>query len=161
MKEKLKRAMMDAISNVFETMFFLPMEFSQLTGIENFLRVEEKGVLTCILDFNGPFSGKVVLFIPAVLAIPLTADFMGVESDTLSKDHVTGTVKEIVNMIAGSMFINYDDKSVFDLAIPKMATFEKACKEDPASKESLFLGVKTPDSKFALKIELTHILSDN
>ncbi len=153
--KKLKRAMRDSISDVFETMFFLPMEFSEALGIEEFWRFEEKGVLTCTLTFNGPFSGKFILFMPAVLAISLSADFMGIESSSLSKDQITGTIKEVVNMIAGGMFVNYDDKHVFDLTIPKMSTFEKTYKDDPALKESLFFGVKTPNSKFALKIEIT------
>lgn len=153
MKKRLMTAMMGSISEIFETMFFLPLEFPEDIRAEERLGSSEKGVLTCMIRFKGHLTGNLFLIIPASLSIQLTADFLGEEIDTLSKDQIIGTIKEIINMIAGNAFLKYDDNMVFDLGIPEMIGSQGTINE-PDSDEPIFIDVKTPDEQFVIKIAL-------
>lgn len=104
------------------------------------------------LRFSGPFAGYFLFFIPRALSLSLAADFLGKDEGGISQDHVTGTVKEIINMIAGSTFSNYDDSEVFRLDLPELVGLDEALGDDPDSEEMLFIAIETPDDKLALKM---------
>ena len=154
MKKRLMTAMMGSISEIFETMFFLPLEFPEDIKAKERFGSSEKGLLTCMIGFKGPLTGNLFLIIPASLSIQLTADFLGKEIDNLSKDQIIGTIKEIINMIAGNTFLKYDDNMVFDLGIPEMIGSQSALTNEPDSDEPVFVDVKTPDEQFVIKIVL-------
>jgi len=111
-KEVLMTVMKDSISEVLETMFFLPLEYSDAPDPEGLWGLEKDRIVASRLNFSGPFSGYFVFLIPRDLALSITAGFVGRHEEHVSQDQIAGNVKEIINMIAGSTFGNYDDMLV-------------------------------------------------
>ena len=144
-RKALMRAMKNAISKVLETMFFLPVDFSDTVNAEEIQMSVTK------LDFSGPFSGSFVLFIPEEFAVSLTANFLGKDKEKVSEDNVIETSKEVINMIAGSTFANLDDQAVFDLNIPENILFEQAV-HFPGAEDDIFVQIITLDNYFVLKM---------
>lgn len=152
--ERLITAVKASISEVLETMFFLPVEFPVEVGYEKLWGAQKKESLVAKLIFNGYFVGELIFFIPRDLAVSLTDSFLGEDESAVSEDHVNETVKEIINMIAGSAFGNYDDKVMFDLGIPEIVNFDEATKQRPDSEEAIFIPIHTLDNRLALKVVL-------
>ena len=144
-RKALIRAMKNSISEVLETMFFLPVDFSDTVNAEEIQMSVTK------LDFSGPFSGSFVLFIPEEFAVSLTANFLGKDKEKVSEDNVIETSKEVINMIAGSTFANLDDQAVFDLNIPENILFEQA-EHFPGAEDDIFVQIITLDNYFVLKM---------
>lgn len=144
-RKALIRAMKNSISEVIETMFFLPVDFSDTVNAEEIQMSVTK------LDFSGPFSGSFVLFIPEEFAVSLTANFLGKDKEKVSEDNVIETSKEVINMIAGSTFANLDDQAVFDLNIPENILFDRAV-HFPGAKDDIFVQIITLDNYFVLKM---------
>ena len=150
-KEALITAMKSSISEVLETMFFLPLDFPG-TDMWDSSDPEEE-TLICRLNFTGPFEGYFVIFIPKEQALSFTADFLGKDSEGISRDQVNDTVKETLNMIAGSTFRNYDDQAVFDLGFPEIIELDDISGDD--SGEEVFITINTLDNYLALKMVQT------
>ena len=144
-RKALIRAMKNSISEVLETMFFLPVDFSDTVNAEEIQMSVTK------LDFSGPFSGSFVLFIPEEFAVSLTANFLGKDKEKVSEDNVIETSKEVINMIAGSTFANLDDQAVFDLDIPENIIFEQAV-HCPGTEDDIFVQIITLENYFVLKM---------
>lgn len=152
-KETLISAIKESISEVLETMFFLPLEFSENARFEEWWS-EGSGdsLLVTRLSFTGPFAGLFFFFMPKNLGLSLAASFMGKEEVDVSQEHVADTVKEIVNMIAGNSFGIWNDQAVFDLGIPETVSFEEAEKGHTKAAEKLFIGITTLDDSLALEL---------
>ncbi|MBF0100264.1 MAG: chemotaxis protein CheX [Desulfobacterales bacterium] len=116
----LKKAMRASISEVLETMFFLTLQFEDQCKLEECGLLDIERIYACKLDFKGKFSGYFTVFIPEEVLIIMAENFMGEERDNLTSDHIEGTIKEVINMVAGSTFSNYNSEIVFNLGIPKM-----------------------------------------
>ena len=144
-RKALIRAMKNSISEVLETMFFLPVDFSDTVNAEEIQMSVTK------LDFSGPFSGSFVLFIPEEFAVSLTANFLGKDKEKVSEDNVIETSKEVINMIAGSTFANLDDQAVFDLNIPENILFDQAV-HFPGTEDDIFVQIITLENYFVLKM---------
>ena len=76
-KESLITAMKNSISNVLETMFFLPLVFSDDVHKKDCWSGKTDQIMAARLDFDGPFSGYCVFYIPKKFAVSMTANFMG------------------------------------------------------------------------------------
>ncbi|MDY6842553.1 MAG: chemotaxis protein CheX [Thermodesulfobacteriota bacterium] len=150
-KKALITAMKNSISDVLEKMFFLPLDFFEAVGQEELWNRDERDLVTSTLNFHGPFSGHFTFFIPKKLAFFLAANFLGSDEESVSQDQATETMKEIVNMIAGNTFSNYDDKAIFNLEIPKLVDFSQIGNKDLNSEE-VFIAVKTLESNLAMKM---------
>jgi CheY-specific phosphatase CheX len=150
-KKALIRAMKNSISEVLETMFFLPVEFSDTVNTNEFWNPEGIQMSATKLDFSGPFSGSFVLFIPEEFAVSLTADFLGKDKEKVSQNNVIETSKEIINMVAGSTFANLDDQSVFDLNIPESILFDQAV-HFFETEDDIFVQIITLDNYLVLKM---------
>ncbi len=150
-RKALMRAMKNSISEVIETMFFLPVDFSDTVNVKELWHPEEIQMSATKLDFSGPFSGSFVLFIPEEFAVSLTANFLGKDKEKVSEDNVIETSKEVINMIAGSTFANFDDQSVFDLNIPENILFEQAV-HFSGTEDDIFVQIITLDNYFVLKM---------
>ena len=119
----LEMAMKNSISDVLETMFFLPMDFSDTVDAHELWSAGEDQILAVKLNFDGPLIGDCIFYIPEKLAKSITADFMGKEEEGVYDDQVKGTVKEIINMIVGNTFCRYDPEAAFNLGIPELVSF--------------------------------------
>jgi len=151
-KETLITAMKNSISEVLETMFFLPLDFFD-TDLWDLSALEKEDTLISRLSFTGPFEGHFIFFISKEPASSLTADFLGEDVESISPDHVTDTVKEIINMLAGSTFAGYDDQAVFDLGIPELIDLDDI--RGDGSGEEVLIKINTLDNHLALKMVKT------
>lgn len=154
-KQALITAMKTSISEVLETMFFLPLEYASNTDPERCWSLEEDEILASKLNFSGPFSGHFVFLIPASLALSLSASFLGCDEELVTRDHVIETVKEIINMIAGSTFGNYDNSRVFNLDIPKIVSLGEFEKHGSDAGEVIFIAINTLENHLALRMVMT------
>jgi len=152
-KEALIAAMKNSISEVLEKMFFLPLDFVDTISkgaLWEDLKASE--IITSRLNFSGPISGYFLLYIPAGLAHSLAASFMGIDEESISHDHVTDTVKEIINMIAGNTFGIFDDQTVFDLGIPELINVDDLKDGDSKSEEDIFIAINTLENRLGLRM---------
>ncbi len=87
-KTALTKAMKTSISEVLETMFFLPIEFQNPQESEAFLQNGDNLALAAKLDFEGPFKGQFILLTPPKLGRSLAASFVGKEENETSEEEV-------------------------------------------------------------------------
>lgn len=118
-RENLIKALKEAISEVLEKMFFLPLECEAGASSSQSSGVALLNSLVTKITFNGSFSGYIVFYLPKELSYSLTADFLGTEPADITAEQAWGTAREITNMIAGNTFSHFNSKQVFDIGIPE------------------------------------------
>ncbi|MBF0377589.1 MAG: chemotaxis protein CheX [Desulfamplus sp.] len=110
-----------SISEVMETMFYIPVEpREEETTVSEFSLSEAKDVQVATITFHGAFSGLISLIIPDNVLIMMTENFMGEDRDNLTYDHLEGTIKEALNMVAGNTFSKIDSETSFGLGVPQI-----------------------------------------
>ena len=148
-KEALRTAMKDSISDVLEKIFFLPLEFSDMVTSKE-LGADE--MLVSKLGFAGPFSGCFFFFVPKRYAMAFAANFLGEKDENISQDQASETVKEALNMLAGTTFFHYDDQAVFSLDIPVLVQ-PAELRDDPSNSEhNIFIGIETLETRLGLQL---------
>ncbi len=108
----------NSIFEVMETMFFLTLEELKEDGMDAPLDLDS--FKTSAITFSGDFSGTIFLQVPQSLLETMTENFLGQDVDTLSMDHVDGTLKEALNMVAGSALTRVDNAVYMGLGIPEI-----------------------------------------
>lgn len=153
--EALMTAVKRSISEVLETMFFLPLDFSR-AGRNEFLKtLAADDILAARLEFEGPFDGFCMLYIPASLARSISLDFMGKSDGSVTTEQVEATVKELVNMITGNTFAGYDQGAVFDLGIPELVDGGLSAENRSEAANAMLIGINTLENKLAFEIVAT------
>lgn len=114
--QALTTAMTVSISDVLETMFFLPLDVVSDVDTPDAEKTER---ISVSVAFNGPAVGAFFLQVPLVLAREVSADFMGVDPEGVTRNTMNETVKEMINMLAGNCLSAYDADLVFDLEVPE------------------------------------------
>ncbi len=146
-KPKMTHAMMASISEVLEQMFFLPIDVVDDHNGDNAKTIDAHPSIVASIAFDGPAAGNFVLHIPSTLAASITADFLGTDSSELTDDQITGTVKEMLNMLAGNSLSTYDAQASFNLKIPELITPSVSTQEKESNIE---IGIETMDSRMTL-----------
>ena len=146
-KPKMIQAMKASISEVLEQMFFLPIDVVDDHNEGSTKIIDARPSFAASIGFDGPSSGVFVLHIPSALAASITADFLGAVADELSEEQITGTVKEMLNMLAGNSLSAYDAQASFNLKIPELLASPVATEK----KEGIIdIGIETMDSRMTL-----------
>jgi len=117
--------MKTSISEVFETMFFLPVEFNENLSGEQIEAIKKEISIGCKLNAIGSFSACFQLFIPNSLLLNMTENFMGETPENCTKEYLDGTLKEALNMIIGNALKKIDTKTPPQLDIPKIITISE------------------------------------
>jgi len=137
-KEKLLQAAKTSISEVLETMFFLPIDHTEIVdqialngSVNDEMELVEVG-------FSGMFSGTFLLVIPDDLAMFLTASFLGSIEKKVLPVHISETKKELANMIAGNTFTHFNDQVEFDLGIPEIVYASDALNRSGHGEEIIY-----------------------
>ena len=146
--KNLMTVMMTSISEVMETMFFLPVEFGEESKAINDRMKEYKPDMACQLKFSGDVSGKITLLIPESLLGEMAENFMGTPKEELTSEHISGTLTEVLNMVCGNALGKVESKVPFELDIPAMID------ETKISDSLLFNIIQTPGAVMALNISL-------
>lgn len=98
----------NAIQNVFSTMFQLPVEVGDPS-----IKTDRKAThdVSGIIGVSGEMIGTIVLSMPIDTAESIVALFTGMEVDTESPDFADA-VGELINMISGNAKAEFQRKSV-------------------------------------------------
>jgi CheY-specific phosphatase CheX len=147
MKTQLMKAMKTSISEVMETMFFLPVEPGETAAYPR-AGQDQQEIMACRLTFSGDISGHVILAAPESLIQELAQNFMGEPEDQLTREHLSGTLKEMLNMICGNALRRIDVKTPFELGIPEIMDRSKI----PC--DSQWLMIETDTAGMALHLEM-------
>lgn len=147
----MKLAMKDSIFNVIEQMFFLPIDVRETNKSAND-ELPDTSLITAGVGFNGPFDGMFMLSIPEDLAASMAVDFLGISPEMISSEQITGTVKEMINMLAGSALSTYESEVAFNLQIPEIIAAPKPATSDSEPEESILLLIETPDNRMAFRL---------
>lgn len=148
MMKILTMAMTTSISEVMETMFYLPVEFPEESTFIQSGMGKHKPNMACRLGFSGDFSGYFILVIPKNLLVDMTENFMGESRENLKEEHLSGTLTETLNMICGNTLSRVDSNVPFELDIPKVI-------DEPDIPESrLFTIVETTPSMMAIHVSV-------
>jgi len=150
--ELLTTAMKNSISDVLETMFFLSLDYSDNVAIHELWSTGKGQILASKLNFEGPFSGNTVFYIPKKIALSITADFLGKDENDVFDDQINGTVKELINMLTGNTFSIYDPDAVFDLEVPEMVKFDDSLKDLSDSEKTISIVIETMENHLAFQM---------
>lgn len=146
MKKRLMTAMKTSISEVMETMFFLPIEFGR-ESIPAQCGMDTKN-MACELRFTGNTSGRVILMAPESLVAEMAENFMGEPLENLTPEHLSGTLTEMLNMVCGNALSKTAVKTPFELGLPKMIDGSAMATTE------VFTIVETLKSKMAILLKL-------
>ncbi len=148
MKKILMTAMMTSISEVMETMFFLPVEFGEASATDQSGLDQDKSTLASRLTFTGDVSGNLSIMAPGDLIGEMAENFMGEPREELTDEHFSGTLTEMLNMVCGNALSKTESKMPFELGIPEMI-------DDAAfSEQEIFTPVETTQSKMAIGLKI-------
>lgn len=146
MNKKLMTAMTASISEVMETMFFIPVETeeNQNTGKPGLSGKTH----SCRLTFKGDMNGAFVICVPENLLGEMTCNFLGEDPANLSEELLNGTLKEMLNMVCGNALKRFESSLPYELGIPKVI-------ETPdLSLFSDLITVQAEDKDMAILLEL-------
>jgi CheY-specific phosphatase CheX len=141
-------AMKTSISEVMETMFFLPVEFVEEPALKQIKALKGRQNKACRLDFSGDFSGSAYLLVPNPLLLEMAENFMGESGESMKEEILDGTLTEAVNMMAGNALRRIKTKIPFELSIPKLVPGSQF----PETKGTLI--IKTTGPEMAVHITL-------
>jgi len=148
MQKILMTAMKTSISEVMETMFFLPVEFgNELKLIEGGLD-QDKPILASRLKFSGDVCGSLSIIVPEDLIADMAENFMGEARKHLTKEHLSGTLTEMLNMVLGNALSKTGAKVPFELGIPQIIDGSEILEKE------VFTIIETTESKMAILLKL-------
>ena len=150
-KLAMTEAMKASISKVLEQMFFLPSDFIAPEKVCDETELDDTLILAK-LGFSGSPSGTFLLRIPLALAQIVSADFLGAAPQSLSGDQVTGTVLEMVNMLAGSTLSIYDHRALFNLQIPELITINNVRALTEGIPDQILIGIRAPEGRMSFQL---------
>jgi CheY-specific phosphatase CheX len=117
MAEAIREAACTAVSSVFETMFFISLDFEAIDPVPP--PQGEEGMLRGRIGVDGKVAGILTLDLPRPLLSMLTANFLGLEESEVSPAQIEDMAGELTNMVAGNLFANLDKKNVYKLTPPE------------------------------------------
>lgn len=150
MKKVLMTAMTNSISEVMETMFFMPVEIGPET-ILNDSGIDLNNALACRLNFTGDISGNIDVISPEPLVAELASNFLGESKDELIWEQQFGTLSEMLNMMCGNALKNVKCRLPYKLGIP-----EKLTSTDLNSTAKCTL-IEIMDSKMAILLSIREV----
>ena len=144
--KNLMTLMKTSISEVLETMFYLPVEFRDNLSPAKIEPIKKEIKIGCRLKVTGSFLATFKLFIPEQLLLNMTQNFMGEEPENCTEEYLNGTLKETLNMIAGNALKSMKTQIPPDLDIPEIIDVSDM------SSDSLII-IETIDGTMILQVE--------
>lgn len=153
MKEALKTAMMTSISEVLETMFFMTIETTEGAQWADMMDdVSGEKHYASKIEFSGPLNGFFIFSVPERILSAMAEMFMGMDAADVTETHLSGTISEAINMVAGNTFSKFDDQAVFHLEIPELVDTRTLSKDGGhPEKENVFIRIETPSGYLGLQ----------
>ncbi|MFH2091950.1 MAG: chemotaxis protein CheX [Pseudomonadota bacterium] len=147
MKKILMTAILTSISEVMETMFFLPVEFDRESLLAG-CGMDQKNHMACQLTFTGDASGRLILIAPRPLVSEMAQNFMGEPKEHLTQAHLSGTLTEMLNMVCGNALSKTRSTIPYELGIPEMIDAQQIPDKD------IYTIVETTESKMAVLLKM-------
>jgi CheY-specific phosphatase CheX len=124
-----RQALRDSVDEVLEKMFFAET-LGEASG------PDEAGdlpadTITVELTFQGEPSGSMCLRLTDDSAREIAADFLGLERAEISSDQISEVVRELANMICGSVLSRVESAATFHLGVPRIVACGQQCAESP------------------------------
>ncbi len=113
MSDSLRDVLQQSVEVVLEKMFFIRSLSTRAPESEP----PEQQLAACVA-FEGQPSGLLALRVTEAAARFISADFLGLDVDELSKQQVQEVVGELANMICGSVLSRVESAVTFRLARP-------------------------------------------
>jgi len=108
--EKIEEMMRISIFEVFEKMFFIFLEPSDISD-------NEYNIETAI-RFDGAIAGEVKILFPSGVIKVMVQNMLGLKEDEFGAQDVEDCSKEAVNMVTGNFLGKLDSSKVLKLSIP-------------------------------------------
>jgi len=137
---------MTSISEVMETMFFLPIEPAADATLAR-CGLDKQKTMACQLSFSGDISGRMILLADESLVAEMARNFMGESSEYLTDEYLMGTLTEMLNMVCGNALSKIQADIPFELGIPAKID----ASEIPEKEE--FSIIETTQSKMAFLLK--------
>ena len=144
MKKTLTTMILTSISEVLETMFFIPVEPEE----EELSKLPDIGsdLLAASLKFKGDRSGDLVIIAPRIVVEEMAENLMGLNSENVEEEYLTGTLTELLNMVCGNALSRADASNPYELAIPEIILMPEVLKRNTFHK------INTPQSALAISV---------
>lgn len=122
MDKQMMTNLKQAISNVLDTMFFLPVQIIEESSFWDNWSQQKLPLWHVAVGFSGPVKGSFFLLVPAGLAQEITANFLGLDEAEVAPSQESDTIKEALNMIGGYVLSQVDQADEFQIGIPKVVS---------------------------------------
>ncbi len=129
MKKSLMKNLKTSISEVMETMFFISVNIKETSSIEDSGILKIDDIKICLLNFKGTISGIFLLYVPESFLKIMVINFLGIDEEKIENEHITGVIKESINIIAGNMFSKLDKSNEIQIDIPELLNNETLPKQ--------------------------------
>jgi len=116
----LSPALAESVGDVLEKMFFI----GALDSSEPSQETAGESEVTAEVSFLGDPSGALTLSVTHSVARSIAADFLGEDEGELSELQIEEVIRELANMICGSVLSRVGSNTTFHLAEPIIVTPE-------------------------------------
>jgi len=120
MSVEMMEAMHQAISDVMNKMFFLPVQINKKGLALREWFSNKLPLVGAAITLTGPLTGFSYLLVPEGVAREMTANFLGIAEKEVDVKQERDTVKEALNMIIGHMLSQFDRKGDLRIGIPQL-----------------------------------------
>ncbi|MFW6148018.1 MAG: chemotaxis protein CheX [Thermodesulfobacteriota bacterium] len=142
-----------AISNVLETMFFLPVQFAEGPNSPREWFSDKQSLLAAKVGFDGPSSGELWFLAPVSVMNEITASFLGLGKDEINEEQLRDTIEEALNMIAGQGLSLVDGKDSFALGIPRLTDAVEILESTQKNSAEHIIFIETGHNRLAAGVE--------
>ena len=154
MDKQMMTNLKQAISSVLETMFFLPVQIIEDSGVWDNWSQQKTKLWQVVVRFSGPVKGSFFLLVPINLAQEITANFLGLDEGEVEKDQESDTVKEALNMIGGYVLSQVEKADEFQLGIPEIVADDQVDLTNLAIESHNTILIETEENHLAVGLHL-------
>ncbi len=112
-------ALKNAISEVFETMFFTSVDFDQMNGSQQ----HDYYRSTKISLYNGSESLNISFCLTESFSRMVSANFLGIGEEDVAEEEMEDVMRELTNMIGGN-YMGRISLNAWQLGIPSLGRFD-------------------------------------
>lgn len=116
-ENRIRQALQASVDEVLEKMFFVETLGEAGDAAED----RHASDIAVALTFQGELSGSFFLRLNFEAARQIAADFLGIDEAEVSDVQTSDVVRELANMICGSVLSRVESASVFQLGAPRIA----------------------------------------
>ena len=124
----IRQALRESVDEVLERMFFVEVLGESTDPVSD----ASAGEIAAALTFQGDPSGSFLLRLTPVAARQIAADFLGIDEPEVSDTQTSDVVRELANMICGSVLSRLESAATFRLAEPRIVPPSKEIAGNPA-----------------------------